>query len=305
MKSIDNISKWLNDEMTPEEFKAFIKTDDYKKYKEIVEEGKNVDLLSLNIAVAHKDFKSRIEKRKKNKTKIISLKSNFLFKVAASILFIVGLTYFFFNFNQTSIKSNFAENKTYTLPDKSSVTLNAVSQINYNKSSFIKKRRLELDGEAFFSVKKGSTFKVITAHGNIQVLGTKFNVKARGKSFKVFCYEGKVSVSYKNNMIVLSKGQGLQLSQDHTLVQYVNTETSSPSWLNNISTFTKEPYSEVLAEFERQFNVKIITNNLDTNILFSGGFDNNDMDSAIKSISLPLNINYSVNLKEGKIVLSK
>jgi ferric-dicitrate binding protein FerR (iron transport regulator) len=304
MKNLNNILKWLNDEMTPEEFQAFKETDDYNLYKDIAEKAKNINLLSLNTDIAYKDFKLRIEKKKKNKTKVFSL-NNSLFKIAAAVIVFFGLTYFLFNFNQTSIKSGYTENKTYVLPDNSTVTLNAVSEINYNKFSFIKKRSLKLSGEALFKVQKGSSFNVSTSKGSIKVLGTKFNVKSRKNTFNVFCYEGKVSVTIKNKVIILAKGEGLQLNQNNTITKYTDNTISSPSWTNHISTFKEEPYSEVLAEFERQFNVKITTNNIDTKILFSGGFDNTDINSAIKSISLPLNINYTINRKDGKIELFK
>ncbi|MDP2087892.1 MAG: FecR family protein [Flavobacteriaceae bacterium] len=303
MKNLDNISKWLNEEMSSEELNAFFQTDDYKLYKDIVEEAKDINLLSLNVDVALRDFKSRIEKSNKKKGKVISLKDSLVFKIAASFVLFFGLTYYIFSLNQHTVESHYAENKIYTLPDNSSVTLNAVSYIDYNKSSFIEDRTLKLHGEAYFDVKKGSSFNVKTLNGNIKVLGTKFNVKSRKNSFNVLCYEGTISVSYKKSEIILTKGEGVQLTMDGSFIKYLDDTATIPSWLKNESNFVQEPYYEVLAEFERQYNVKIISNSIDTNVLFSGGFNNNDFNSAIKSITLSLNINYVV--KDNKIVLSK
>lgn len=169
MKDFKNISKWLNNEMTDEELAAFRKTDDYKLYKNIVEEAENIGLTSLNEDIALQDFKARIANRTKKKSKIISFNRNFAFKIAASIALLFGITYFLFNFNQETLKSNYAENKSFVLPDESIVTLNAVSQITYSKASFKKNRQLKLDGEAYFSVKKGSTFNVKTEIGRAHV----------------------------------------------------------------------------------------------------------------------------------------
>lgn len=303
MKNFKNISKWLNNEMTDEELASFRKTDDYQLYKNIVEEAKNIDLTSLNETVALQDFKTRIANRTKKKSKVISFNRNLAFKIAASIALLVGITYFLFNFNQETLKTDFAENKSFMLPDESAVTLNAVSQITYSKTSFKKNRQLKLDGEAYFSVKKGSTFNVKTEQGNIEVLGTKFNVKSRENSFKVFCYEGSVAVSHNNIKVILTKGESVHLTKNNTLIKLRNPETSGPLWLNKESYFMEEPYTEVLAEFERQFKVKIISKAINTDVLFTGGFNNNDLDSAIKSITLPLNINYRI--KDNEIILSK
>ena len=303
MEDFKNISKWLNDEMTNEELASFRKTDDYQLYKNIVEEAKNIDLTSVNETVALQDFKARVANRTKKKSKVISFNRNLAFKIAASIAFLVGITYFLFSLNQETLKTAFAENKSFILPDESAVTLNAVSQITYSKISFKKNRQLKLDGEAYFSVKKGSTFNVKTEQGNIEVLGTKFNVKSRENSFKVFCYEGSVAVSHNNTKVILTKGEGVQLTKNNTLKKLRNPETSGPVWLNNESYFVEETYTEVLAEFERQFKVKIISKTINTDVLFTGGFSNNDLDSAIKSITLPLNINYRI--KDNEIILSK
>lgn len=303
MKDFKNISKWLNDEMTNEELASFRETDDYQLYKNIVEEAKDINLTSINEDVALQDFKARIANRTKKKAKVISFNRSLAFKIAASFTLLIGITYFLFNFNQETLKSNYAENKSFVLPDESTVTLNAVSQITYSKTSFKKNRQLKLDGEAYFSVKKGSTFNVKTEQGNIEVLGTKFNVKSRENSFKVFCYEGRVAVSHNNTKVILTKGEGVQLTKNNTLIKLRNSENSEPLWLNNESYFKEDPYTEVLAEFERQFKVKIISKAINTDVLFTGGFNNKDLDSAIKSITLPLNINY--HIKDNEIILSK
>ncbi|WP_298364810.1 FecR family protein [uncultured Lutibacter sp.] len=302
MKDIKNISKWLNNEMTEEEFLAFKATDDYKLYKDIAEEGSKIKLASVNEEAALKDFKARIQSKTKKKSKVISLKRSVFFKIAASFAVLVAISYFIFNTNQITLKTDFAENKSFTLPDESKVILNAVSAITYKKS-FIKDRALKLNGEAYFSVKKGSSFTVNTSQGSVQVLGTKFNVKNREKAFNVFCYEGRVEVKSGSDKIVLTKGEGVKLIANNTLIKIDNNNINEPLWLQNESYFNEEIYSEVLAELERQFNVKINSNAINTNVLFTGGFRKNDLDSAIKSITLPLNINYQI--KDNEIILSK
>lgn len=65
------------------------------------------------------------------------------------------------------------------LPDASEVWLNAGSRITYSNNFNSGNRKIKLDGEAFFDVKKGSVpFLVITSDISIRVMGTRFNVKA-------------------------------------------------------------------------------------------------------------------------------
>jgi ferric-dicitrate binding protein FerR (iron transport regulator) len=250
-------------------------------YKDIVETGSKIKLTSINEEAALKDFKARIKNRTKKKPQVISLKNSLIFKVAASIALVVAVSYFLLNNSQTTLKTNYAENKSFTLPDESIVDLNAVSTITYAKS-FLKNRELKLEGEAYFKVKKGSSFTVNTSQGSVQVLGTKFNVKNREKAFNVFCYEGRVEVKHGTNKIILTKGEGVQLVNNNKLIKINNTSLNEPLWLNNESYFNQEIYDEVLAEFERQFNVKIITNGIDIEVLFTGGFNNNNLETALK-----------------------
>ena len=67
--------------------------------------------------------------------------------------------------------------------------------LKYASNKWDKKRRVRLEGEAFFKVAKGSTFTVDTKTGSVKVLGTQFNVKNRIGFFEVVCYEGLVGVT--------------------------------------------------------------------------------------------------------------
>ena len=68
---------------------------------------------------------------------------------------------------------------------------------------------------------------------------------------------------------------------------------STPSWLNNESTFKSLPYKTIISEFERQYDVDITLVNIDSTELFTGSFTHNNLEVALKSISLPLHLTYS------------
>ena len=54
------------------------------------------------------------------------------------------------------------------------------------------------------------------------------------------------------------------------------------------------PFKEVIQELERQYDVKVDAQEINTTVLFTGEFVNNDLNLALKSITLPLNIDYSI-----------
>lgn len=92
------------------------------------------------------------------------------------------------------------------LPDGSQVELNAYTHVNYHPYWWFISRKVELEGEAFFDVEKGKKFRVVSAHATTEVLGTTFNVFARGADYMVTCHTGRVRVSdaKSNKSVVLS-----------------------------------------------------------------------------------------------------
>ena len=162
------------------------------------------------------------------------------------------------------------------------------------KKKWKKNRTVNLDGEAYFKVTKGEKFSVKTNSGTITVLGTQFNVKDREHLFEVVCYEGSVRVDYNSESVILKPGNSF-LVIDGVKNETENTTKTNPSWINNESAFKSIPYAQVIAEFERQYNVTFNVTDIDTKQLFTGSFAHNNIDVAIKAITLPLNLTYSKN----------
>lgn len=75
---------------------------------------------------------------------------------------------------------------------------------------------------------------------------------------------------------------------------------TQPSWMNFESSFESIPLKYVFAELERQFDVQVNTENINTDLLFTGSFNNTDLNMALKSISTPSQTRYKV---EGDNVL--
>lgn len=289
MKREELISKWLNNDLNHQELEAFKMLEDYD------------DLVRLNHrlqAFKHDEYNTSKELESvlstiKNKKAASKFWVKPLLRIAA-ILAICCTLYYYTTTLDTTIQTEIAQKTTIELPDASTVSLNAKTFLAYNKKSWKNERNIELNGEAFFKVAKGSTFNVITTAGKVTVYGTQFNVKQRDQYFEVICYEGVVGVTHNSRHSKLKAGDSF-LIIDGKLIAKEKEETLAPSWLQNESQFKSMPYKEVLAEFERQYNIVIILENIDDNQLFTGSFTHHNMDIALKSITLPLHVTYRKN----------
>lgn len=188
------------------------------------------------------------------------------------------------------------EKRQVELPDASIVEMNSLTVLNFNKGAWNTKREVSLTGEAFFKVAKGAQFDVVTTTGIISVVGTEFSVKNRNTYFEVKCFEGKVKVHSNNQSVELTQGETVRLLNGNLAEDQTNLKR--PSWMDNFSKFKSVPFAEVLAELERQYDVKIHAK-VDTTMLFTGSFSHNGLEEALKSITLPFNLEYS---SENKLI---
>lgn len=294
MEREELILKWLNNDLTAPELEAFKQLKDYEALTTLNSHLQGFKPNNYNVSEELDTLLKTIETRKKAKKNWLPI----MLRVAAVVVVCLGIFYYTTTLD-TQISTVIAEKQTIELPDASTVAINAKSTITYNKHNWDDSRNVTLDGEAYFEVAKGSKFDVITPNGVVSVLGTKFNVKQRNNTFEVVCYEGLVQVVYGSYNEKLPAGNRL-LILDGKLVANENDIISEPSWINKQSTFKSLPYKEVIAEFERQYDITIDTQNVNDTQLFTGSFTHNNLDVALKSITLPLQLTYT---KTGKTIL--
>ncbi|HRN58485.1 MAG TPA: FecR domain-containing protein, partial [Agriterribacter sp.] len=123
--------------------------------------------------------------------------------IAASLLVLLGLFYYLWGIGEIGgereqvYRTGFGERLEVELDDGSLVTLNANSALHWTEGwSKSKGRKVALEGEAFFKVKKqsGIPFTVHTNDVAVEVLGTSFNVDSRESKTKVYLDEGRVNL---------------------------------------------------------------------------------------------------------------
>lgn len=288
----DKIRKWLKGGLSDEEFKEFEQSD---AFKFLIRIDRSLQQFK---APEYSGDTSFIDKEDERKTKVIRIRNRMkvYLSIAASFIAVFSVVlYLYVNKENSQVVVDSSSQKSIYLPDSSFVNLNTKSSISYYSDSWNDNKAVQLTGEAFFSVEKKGEFLVNTTLGRVIVLGTKFNVTAREKYFEVTCFEGKVNVSTGNNSIDLKPGESARVINDEfSTSKNLALNQLEPSWLKGETSFKSLPARLVIGEFERQYNITLKSENIDTNQLISGSFVHGNIEIALESISIPLNCTYKI-----------
>ncbi|MGQ1947218.1 FecR family protein [Geofilum sp. OHC36d9] len=234
-----------------------------------------------------------------NKTLLVTKKWILL---AASVVLLAGITTFMKLYSKEIITDN-GQHLTANLPDGSEVTLNAGTKIKYHPLWWSFNREVELSGEAFFTVKKGKQFDVLSSNAKTSVLGTSFNIYARHEYYQVTCYSGKVKVTSftSGNKLYITPNEKASLNKDGSLQLSKLKDIKGPvAWMNNMFIFTGTPINAVFEEIERQYAVKITTNTK-YKYLYTGNFTRNQpVEQVLKMICRPYGLKFR---KTGDVYL--
>jgi ferric-dicitrate binding protein FerR (iron transport regulator) len=289
------IRKWLDHNLNSEEQKAFEQLEEYKDLVQL--DGALQSFKSPEFSV-DKNYEILNAKLKTKRSSQSWYKP--ILKIAAILALCFGV-YYYTTTLDTTFRTEVATKITVELPDASDVILNAKSTLVFNKSHWEDKREVKLNGEAFFKVAKGEKFDVVTNDGVISVLGTQFNVKQRDNYFEVKCFEGLVGVKTEDHFTELKPGKVFKII-DGKFFADEKEITAQPNWLRGESTFKNTPLKYVIAELENYYNISIKVNHKDATRLYTGGFSHKNLDLALQSITIPLNLSYS---KSGTSIVLK
>jgi transmembrane sensor len=218
----------------------------------------------------HRNSKSR-------QTKIGSLFSNPIFRVAAALIFaallLVSGYEIFYNpsagKNMMEVSASNQILKSFILPDGSQVSLNTNTKINYPKIFTGNTREVSIEGEAFFQVKpnKEKPFIIHAGNAQIKVLGTSFNVNAYAatKSVEVIVETGKVQIinnateSNVENELILTPGEkGTLVFLGNSLIKTTNQNPNFLAWKTRNLVFKATSLSEVIENLEKVYKVQIL-----------------------------------------------
>ena len=166
------------------------------------------------------------------------------------------------------------------LSDGTQVWLNARTKIEYPAAFVGKDRRVKLDGEAYFQVAKNASkpFIVQTSKGDVEVLGTKFNVESYSddNTFTTALMEGAVKVTAGGYQCNLKPNQMAYLKDGKIRVAPI--EDYNPyRWREGIISFKNETFPDIIHEFEKYYGVEFrIENKTVMSYRCSGKFRHSD-----------------------------
>lgn len=290
------LARWLAGELTPDELQQL---ENSPEYTTLLRMKQNFSRLQSPRTDDERILKHVLGQEKNSPKKTIPLYRKAWFAAAAMVVVLLGLAVYFVAPNRYVAENG--QTIAFALPDRSEVKLNAGSDARFSSWNWNSNREIALNGEAYFKVAKGKTFTVKTDLGSVTVLGTQFNVRARGKRFDVVCYEGKVQVISKAGQSVLTPGQKITISG--SLADLKTIKAAQPEWTQNELLFDNESLDGLLSELTRHYNVAIQTE-LKSGQLFSGAVPGNDLDVALDIIGSTYHLD-AVRHKDRTVLIPK
>jgi transmembrane sensor len=184
------------------------------------------------------------------------------------------------------------------LRDGTRVWLNNVSSLKYPTSFEGKRRIVELSGEAYFEVAKDATkpFLVKSRDGQVEVLGTSFNVMAYedGKVMETTLVDGLVKVvSKQNNSAIVKPGQQALVrgNVEYPIVQPADLDEAL-AWMHDKLFFKACGIQAIMRQ---------VSNWYDADIAFAGGDFSNIKFSGVVSRKESLENLLDIIKSEGRV----
>ncbi|MBN9384816.1 MAG: FecR family protein [Chitinophagaceae bacterium] len=345
------LAKQYDGQITGEELRELqllLQQQDTVPYGELLSELKGLTLRPFHEDKAAKDRSlSAIMQSVREETDIIKAPRNGkrkLFGWAAAILAAALVTIFFVQKSKRStggepfdrIVTKTGSKTLINLPDSSTVVLNSACQFAYNKDFGVKKREMQLTGEAYFDIHGNPDMPLIVHAGNviIRVLGTAFNVRAYAEdSFvEATLVRGVIEVSLKtdperkillrpNEKIVIRNktaettppaDSGRSKSREEVIrVTQVEPDPRDSSyietaWMKEKLVFRKEPFASLARRMERWYQVRIVfADTSQQSLFFTGSFEKETVGEALEALRHSAPFSYDMNGKTITITRGK
>jgi len=203
---------------------------------------------------------------------------------ALALLLVVGAVAIWWQ-QPVSVRTAAGEQATVSLPDGSTVELNGGSRLRYPRGFAVlpgitqDTRTVRFEGEAFFSVRPGERpFRVRTENARVEVLGTKFSLRARQHAgaprTEIVLTEGRVQLqgreagsssaagarsSVPNAVVLDSPGSRSRIegrSDSPTAPDVIDLKYAA-AWRNGGFAVQDRPLSAILRDLELQFGTQV------------------------------------------------
>ncbi|WP_106831355.1 FecR family protein [Parabacteroides pacaensis] len=220
----------------------------------------------------------------------------YLFRVAAvltGIILGIGL----YNWLQASeewiVCTSEQAVKEVWLPDSTLVTLAPGSSVRYEARAFKSRRDVEMQGKAFFQVKRDPQhpFSVQNDQAEVQVLGTEFQMAGQADTTEVWVQSGKVSFSSRKSKkgIILTRGMSAVLaSQEGEPKRIEQASPNTIAWKTGFFVYDNTPLEIVLKELSDYYGIRLSATQTPKHL--TGRFSVDNIDEILEIIESTLDI---------------
>lgn len=188
-----------------------------------------------------------------------------------------------------------------TLEDGTQVVLNAGTKMKYPVFFVGPERKVFLEGEAYFDVKKDEEhpFVVSGKDFSVEVLGTSFDVKAyeEDRVSNVTLVSGRIAMNTQDTSILVSPGQQVAMSQEHGItIRNVDVQDEI-SWMEYRLSIKEANLESIMKKLGKWYGVEIVyKKNELKNELYSGTIPYNiSVEELLKLLNNTTNIEFTLN----------
>lgn len=273
------LAKWLDNRMSDEALIAKEGASALEQYQKIKEVSTTLRL-EIPASLDWEHFSKTLPQ--KSAPRVIRLRR--IYAVAAVFLVLIGLSGlsgFFFSDIRWQATDAIAN---VVLPDGSTAVLAPGASLSYNRLYGWFERNLSMEGEVSFEVQKGSTFRVQSPQGEVEVLGTSFRVLDGADFYQVLCTEGKVRVRHQKMDFLLTPG----LQYDSVSEKVAPFDLTSFGVENQLY-YNRVPLNYLVKLIAHSYQLKIDLKSTKKHY-FTGIIPLKNKEEALRAITLPFSL---------------
>ena len=193
-----------------------------------------------------------------------------------------------------------------TLPDGTKAWLNASSSIRFPVAFARNERRVEVQGEVYFQVRKDKQrpFRVNFGSNEIEVLGTSFNVMnyTDEQASQTTLEEGSLIVRSRNQESKLKPGEQASIVREGTLaVAQVDVEEAL-AWKDGLFHFEDAGIEEVMRQAARWYDIEVTYEGPVPRRQFTGTIERNLNISELMTMLQYAGVNYRIEGRKVRIL---
>ena len=270
--------------------------------KSLTESGNEFQMLRDYQEVDQEQAWQRVENRISSRW---SVTFSVMRNIAAVLAFILGAIWVISMLNKTNVSTG-EPLMTYQSEGHLKIDYKDGSLIELDDKSNLQElgyRQFKLSGRAYFSVAKDTetTFKIHTVHGDIEVLGTEFNVLTSALETNIYVKRGKVLIKHEGSEYILN-------ADDHILLRTGNAEISNHPdvypgiWRDQEIKFVNQTMHQVMETLAIYYNVRLEWNTTlqsEDACRINTVFQKQKLEDILKEMKILADLQYEI--KPGKI----